>query len=205
MSAVTLTVRATGQTVVFHASEEPAQFPPPQPRIQETERPGRSSATRWDGYAARRLTVPGFFDAFPHGSVEPSVQALTMVAHPGSATRPPAVTIHGDTVPPQAALVGFYVASVEWGTPVRRQDGARCRQPFTLELVEAVDAAVRVTVRKVQKYRLVAARDGETIQGLARRVLGDARKASVVVGLNKPWAKKAGQVIPKGRKVRVPA
>lgn len=205
MSLVTLTVRATGRTVVFQAVGEPAQFPPAAPRITETERPGRPSATRPDGYAARRITVPGFLDAFPAGSVEPGIQALTLLAHPGPTTSPPVVTIHGDTVPPQAALVGFYVAAVEWGEPIRRSDGARSRQPFTLELVEAVEAAVKVTVRKVQKYRWATPLKGETIQGLARRVLKDARRANVVIGLNKPWAQKPGQVIPAGKKVRVPA
>lgn len=182
-----ISIQGEGVNVAFTATDPPT-LSGGYGGWDEITRPHRDAATSWAGYGARKLTVPGMFDAYGEGrSVEPAVQALDLAARP-AATRPPAiVTVNGDVIPIAARATRWVIDNIDWGQDViRRGDGHRVRQPFTLELVEHVPASLDVRVKKktppaMQWVTLTAT---DTLQTVAVRKLRDVKRAAEIGRIN---------------------
>lgn len=209
MSTVTLATVRGGQSVTFDAVADPPTVTGGVGGHSEVARPRKPAAVLWDGYPTRRLTIPGMFDGHAAGaSVEPRITALMRLARPSGSARPPAVRVTGPVVPADAVGAQWVIDAVQFGDVIRRDDGARTRQAFTVELVERVDPAVTVRIRpRPPARKLVQSKPNETIRALVKRVMKttDAKRVQEVVRLNRPWAKRPDQVIKPPRKVRVPA
>ncbi len=173
---------------------------------QEITRPRRGAATRWDGYPAEKLTIPGMFDGLTgRVSVEPLIAQLERLAKPAGTLPPPELTVTGEVVPAAARRQKWVIQQIQWADKIVRPDGARVRQVFTIDLIEPSepDLRLRVKQQKPTGTRLVPGGKKDTLEKIAVRHLKNKGRAKELLRLN-AWARTTTRVFGKAVKVRVP-
>lgn len=156
-----------------------------------TDRWGRKSFTSWSGVQPYRLSLSGLFVAKYHGveDVEPFCDELdAMYAPRGDFNAPRHVRISGAT--PGVALE-WLMADLVWKPSLRTAAGARRIAPFDLVLMEFVDpdSVIRPTKRAQDasnRRRQYTVKSGDTLASIAKRQLGDARRADDIRRANLP-------------------
>lgn len=111
------------------------------------ERPRRRGAAEWVGVPPYRLDLPLFTDGLDvrrgvNVSVEPKLTALERLALkvPGG-FQPPLIEVTGPVRVPRPGM-RWVIQGFEWGAQVRRSDGQRVQQAFTVLLLEHVTAEI---------------------------------------------------------------
>lgn len=157
---------------------------------ESVARPGRRPLVAWRGVQdPLRMHLPILFDGFPDRSVESEVRTLEKM---GGLDRgdpePPLLVIEGALPHDQsrAAQNRWIIEGIEWGDAYRRPDGHRVRQAAEVTLIEHTedDHLERVRPLRTPRFRYVRARQGDTFERLAARVLGTKRLGARLARLN---------------------
>jgi len=105
------------------------------------ERPRRSPLTSWKGSPAVQLTLPLLIDEWASGvSIEPELSDVVKMGRPTATDgEPPQITLEttGNAIP--YSTLTYVVQSVAWGDALMNDAGNKCRQFFTLTLIEYVE------------------------------------------------------------------
>lgn len=166
--------------------------------FETVTRPFRIGLTRWTGFNPIAVDIPILFDAFRAGdSVEDDIKRLERMAgrDTGLAREPFELRIRspGRLVPHQDACT-WVITSIDWGDAVTRTDGKRMRQAATVSVLQLVEdarevnrsAARRRAEEKKKRHhpRKHVVKKGETLQKIARKVLGDESRWHEIRTLN---------------------
>jgi LysM repeat protein len=196
---------------------------------QLVARPRRKALTQWGGIDPFQLQLSIILDGVRgNQSVEPDCLALEQMAQPiGPRLDPPTVTVVGVVPHPELDYVigdGNGGSGLAWdAAPLYSASGYRIRQEVTLTLVEYVAAdrvggtspAARARAQAVSTSAAAAAaaggvapaarvytiKAGDTLTGIAARVLGSATRWTELAqlnGLEDPYR------LPVGATVRLP-
>lgn len=106
---------------------------------EEIQRPRRTTATKWRGMPARRMSLPILLDNWRQGrSVEYLVRRLERMALPRAGGQPPTVTVDaaGGHLPYQGRT--WVIDAIAWGDALMNAAGNRTRQAATLTLLEYI-------------------------------------------------------------------
>lgn len=175
------------------ACETTGAFPfPPEPVIDEIQRPGAISLTPWVRQGPYRMDVSVRLDRFPDRSVEPQIAILEGFAEvPAGRAEPPAVTIDG-AVPRPHPHIKWQISGFDTPTVDFLEGGKeRCRYETTVHLVQKVTDRVlieslRATSKsKGVKPRTITVRAGEDwLFEVARRAYKDPSRAGDIATAN---------------------
>ena len=172
----------------------------------ETPRPLMKAMPEWTGKPLDRVTLPCLLDEWDTGaSIDDAVEALKgLMRRPGGASTPPTVTCRGPRLPFDPTAHVWVVDGVEWGDDQVFDDaGQMVRQDLTVTLLEQPrDEPTVVRVSRAARRDITLARAGDTLEKVARRELGDAKKWTTLRRLNPDI--RPGVKIPAGRAVVIP-
>ncbi len=179
---------------------------------QTQDRPLRVSLTRWQGRKPFAMSLDGYITDFvADKSVERRIRNLekmALVAPGSSPPRPPTVRVHGDAIPVPYNGIPWVIVSLDWLDTIRSTDhGDRVRQHVTISLLQMITADLLnenniLPGHNVQpKYRLYTIHRGDTLQSIARKLLGKASRWQEIARLNNIHDPRNLTV---GRKIRVP-
>lgn len=204
-----------GPSLVCGRSGDPAKFGA-DGGWKITSRPRRIAVTEWDGWQPQTLSIPIIFDGFGwDGSVEPLIaQLYGFMRDTRGTSQPPVLHLDG---PIQGAGLNWILMSIDQGDELRRNDGARTRAYFTLNLVEYVplDYAINVPPPSPAAAAVAAApataataaspsgrtytvKRGDTLAVISQRMLGNAGRWHEIAdmnGIRDPRTLRVGQVL----------
>lgn len=180
--------------------DEPAVLIPQVPRIEQLDVPWRTAQSQWVGQAPGELTLPLVLDAYPTGSIEDDWSTLETMARPvraGRSNGPPSPLQVSGTVP--GTNRWWQITGILPGDAIWMPGGYRARQHVTLTLTQwlpvgASDTRGRENQRTAtgakKKRQPVAVKKGDTLETIARRELGTAKRWKDIAELNKHKNKK---------------
>lgn len=172
----------------------------------ETARPMMKAMPEWTGKPLDRVVLPCLLDEWDEdGDIDGDVEALKgMMRRPGGASEPPTVTCRGPRLPFDPAVYRWVIEAVEWGDDqLFGSRGQLCRQDVVVTLMEQPGDEPTITrVSTAARRDITLARQGDTLERIARRELGDAKKWTTLRRLNPDL--KPGKHIPAGQAVVVP-
>jgi len=159
-------------------------------------RPRRQGLTVFAGRETFTMSVPLVFDNFrSETSLETDLLKLEKMALPiGDYLDPPIVSIKGKTVP-HSTIENWVIQNIDWGAVERNNNGDRIRQYVVLTLFRyvAVDTAQLTAAGQkargglgsdVTGTRLYTVKENETLAGIAKRELKNAKRAGEIQKLN---------------------
>lgn len=176
------------------------------------DRPQRKSLTNWDGHKPFGMSLDLYFSEIKtDGSVEPQISHLEKMAQVDNdlnPNRPPVIRVHGDAIPAVAKNLPWVIQNIDWGVTRRSLSrGHRTQQQMTVTLLEHVAGGL-VDERNVTpgsggqpKYRTYTIKNGDTLQSIAKKLLGKASRWQEIAKINKIHDPRHLKV---GRKIRVP-
>jgi hypothetical protein len=180
---------------------------------QIVDRPRRAATVEWLDYSPFELTLPLLLGGgIPQGSVEHACSRVEgwQKPAPGSIT-PPVLSISG---PVPHADLKWVVKGLAWAEALRHPTaGYRVQQTVNVTLLEYVPAQISLSSVSPAKAaqtrqatspsatasgRTYTVKSGDTLSGIAARVLGDYRRYTELASLNKirdPNQIRVGQVL----------
>lgn len=218
---VLLRTQAPPMSVLSRLGPEPPKVTQGFGGWEEIERPKRKSITRFAGRPPIVISLNLLLDGYAAGvSMEAECKKLEKMATPlRPGVEPPLVEVEG-AVPHKD--LDFVINGIQWGDMIRSLLGQRMRAEVTLELLEYV-ADDRIQFKKAaalardddalerakrafrsanqtpaSNRRTFSVRDGDTLEVIAARELGDYRLWSQIAELNDirdPRTIKSGQTI----------
>lgn len=182
------TIFAGGVTINYWRTNDPIIPSGGYGGWQIVQRPLKPSLTNWTGRDPFGLSMPIML--YNGGdSVEPERRALEQLA---TGTPPEIVDLQGQALPVPAQASGKWVINdLVWGEEVRRKsDFSLTRKLVTVTLLEHItdtilrtsSASTRVNGHQVIRHYRVKA--GDTLQKIAGRELGDAKRWTDLATLN---------------------
>jgi hypothetical protein len=182
------------------------------------DRPRLRQITEWAGTPLRTLVLPVVLSSLPAdgrdgGDIEDRMSTVEACSQRTAATGQPSVfTIRG---PVRHLGLRYVVQAVEWDNETFQADkqGRRVQQFGTVSLLEYASAAVLVTRNPVKKARgkkgkkggkrarTVTVRQGDTLQKIAARELGAAKRWKEIAALN---GIRDGDAVRPGRVLKLP-
>lgn len=199
---VILASSAPALRVIAYVGEAPPTRSEGYGGFEEIQRPRRTAFLEWRGRSLPRLALDLVLDGWATGaSQEGFIRNLERWAQPAPETgnQPPPIFVGGPV--PTDPTVPWVIDALEWGDDVlRREDGQRVRQGFTLTLLEFVqpDLALRRSAAPKAATRTYVVKAGEHLGEIAARQLGKAsrwREIARLNGIRDPKSVKAGQRI----------
>ena len=134
------------------------------------ERPRRKPLTSWKSSPVVTLTLPLLLDRWKsQRSVEREIGWVQQMGTPtGADGRPPLITldVKGDAVPYHGKT--YVVSDISWGDALMNGDGDRCRQFFTLTLIEYVRDKY-LTQKSAANRRRIASRKAAQKKGAKKK------------------------------------
>lgn len=174
-------------------------------------RPQKKAMTNWDGHQPFQLVFEIWFSEVARDkSIEGAIKSLSRMARVDSdldPNRPPQVRIHGDAFDQTMKNIAWVIQNLEWGKTIRSENhGFRIQQQCTVTLLEHVTGGLvnESNVKPGQhqpKYRTYTIKKGDTLQSIAKKLLGKASRWQEIARLNNIHDPRNLKV---GRKIRVP-
>lgn len=175
------------------------------------ERPRKPPVTNWQGSPAKTMSLPLIIDGYKE---DRSVENECVIVErwgkvlPGDA-RTPIVQLDGKL---NGTGIEWVVDGIDWGQEERDPlTGYRIRQVVTLDLIQFIDAPIRVIpqpvvpVVKPPAYKIYTAKTGDTLSKIAARQLKNSKRWKEIKAVNPaPKIKTAKQKLKPGRKLKVP-
>jgi LysM repeat protein len=157
------------------------------------KRPHRKSLTNWTGHDpfTMNLDLMIFEDINDQISIEGRIRDLERMAMPDRANtpvRPPVVRITGEMVPHND--LPWVIQDMTWGVTLRNLSTFhRYQQQVTISLLEfitgsEVEQTNALPGHGVPKYRTYTVRRGDTLQSIAKKLLGDSSRWKEIARLN---------------------
>jgi hypothetical protein len=175
-------------------------------------RPQRKALTNWEGHQPFQMELDLYFSDFKNDdSVEKQIvhlERMALVDTDLNPNRPPVIRIHGDAIPKIAKNLAWVIQDIKWGETKRSENhGFRTRQQVLVSLLEHIDGGL-VDERKTKpgsghkpKYRTYTVKKGDTLQGIAKKLLGKASRWQEIAKINNIHDPRNLKV---GKKLRVP-
>jgi hypothetical protein len=173
-------------------------------------RPRKVSLTKWVGREPLKMLVPIILDDFEdRGDIEEECQLLEKMALPTAPNgEPPVVHVTG-AMPHAGPFVPWVIMDIEWGDAIygRSQVSKRIRQFASITLLRHVSADKLKGSNKAQGrggktgYRIYVVKRGDTLQGIAAHLLGNAARWREIARINNIRDPKTLKV---GRRLKVP-
>jgi LysM repeat protein len=174
-------------------------------------RPHRQSLTNYIGHSpfTMSLDLMLFEDLQNETSIEKKFKDLERMSRPSTdlnPVRPPIIRLTGHMIP--HTDIPWVIQDMQWGLTRRRLGSPfhRYLQQVTLSLLEHV-AGADVEQNKVQpghgapKYRMYIVKHGDTLQSIAKKLLGTTKRWKEIARLNRIHDPRHLTV---GSKIRVP-
>ena len=175
-------------------------------------RPHRKALTNWDGHQPFQMDLDIFLSEFKaDNSVEKPIthlERMAVVDTDLNPNRPPVIRIHGDALPKIAKDLPWVIQDLKWGVTKRSTEhGYRTQQQVTISLLEHIDGGL-VNDRNIKpgsnphpKYRTYTIKKGDTLQSIAKKLLGKASRWQEIAKINNINDPRNLKV---GKKIRVP-
>jgi LysM repeat protein len=181
------------------------------PQWEIVKRPHRVSITNYTGHDpfTMELDLMLFEDIREEASIEGKIRDLERMARANqdfTPPRPPQVRVTGQMIPrPELPWV---ITDLQWGVTRRHEGGNfhRYLQQVTVMLLQHVHASL-VEENNVKpghgapKYRLYTIKHGDTLQSIAKKLLGDTSRWKQIAKINHIHDPRHLTV---GTKIRVP-
>ena len=179
-------------------------------------RPRRQGLTVYAGHEPYTMELPLLFDGFRENDpVDAELSALERMARPpADYQEPPLVRVTG---PIPHADLQWVINGIRWGTSVRNEGGYRVRQEVTLTLLRYI-AEDRVNVKGSAErarsktsgstssgggsVKLYTVKSGDTLSGIAAKLLGNYKRWTEIASLN---GIRDPKLIVPGQPLRIPA